>query len=60
MFKHFTEGVDDATAQAMIGHISGGAPLMGPSAIARTIVWLLSEQSLDVNGVNLPVGPGIP
>ncbi|EXJ67397.1 oxidoreductase [Cladophialophora psammophila CBS 110553] len=34
--------------------------LMGPESIARPIVWLLSEDSADVNGVNLPVGEGAP
>ncbi|KAI8944211.1 hypothetical protein F4801DRAFT_600207 [Xylaria longipes] len=34
--------------------------LLSPSDIAQVIVWLLSESSLHVNGVNLPVGEGAP
>lgn len=30
------------------------------SDIARSIVWLLSENSANVNGVSLPVGEGAP
>ncbi|KAF9769584.1 hypothetical protein IL306_012996 [Fusarium sp. DS 682] len=31
-----------------------------PEDVARAIVWLLSENSLTVNGVSLPVGEGAP
>ena len=34
--------------------------MLDPADVARIIVWLLSEASLDVNGVNLPVGEGAP
>lgn len=34
--------------------------MLDPADVARVIVWLLSEASLDVNGVNLPVGEGAP
>lgn len=34
--------------------------MLEPEDVARSIVWLLSEASLDVNGVNLPVGEGAP
>lgn len=37
-----------------------GAKMLEAEDVARSIVWLLSEASLDVNGVNLPVGEGIP
>ncbi|OAL30097.1 hypothetical protein AYO20_08900 [Fonsecaea nubica] len=39
---------------------SQGLKAMEPSSIARVILWLLSEDSLDVSGVNIPVGQGIP
>lgn len=31
-----------------------------PEDVARVIVWLLSENSLDVNGIGLPVGGSEP
>jgi chanoclavine-I dehydrogenase len=34
--------------------------MLEPEDVARVIVWLLSEASMDVNGVNLPVGEGAP
>ncbi|KAI9743671.1 MAG: hypothetical protein M1818_002987 [Claussenomyces sp. TS43310] len=37
-----------------------GMNLMDATSIARAIVWLLSEDSLDVNGINMPVGEGAP
>lgn len=37
-----------------------GAKMLEPEDVARVIVWLLSEASMGVNGVNLPVGPGAP
>ncbi|KAH7266175.1 hypothetical protein B0J15DRAFT_463332 [Fusarium solani] len=41
---------------------SGGVntKMLEPEDVARVIVWLLSEASMDVNGVNLPVGEGAP
>lgn len=41
-------------------HKQYGLAVMDPSSIARTIVWLLSEDSLDVNGINMAVGEGAP
>jgi len=39
---------------------AAGMEPMHPSSIARVIAWLLSEDSLDVTDVNLPVGLGYP
>ncbi|EXJ92428.1 hypothetical protein A1O3_00979 [Capronia epimyces CBS 606.96] len=39
---------------------ASGMDPMHPSSVARVIAWLLSEDSLDVTGVNLPVGQGYP
>jgi len=39
---------------------AAGMEPMHPSSVARVIAWLLSEDSLDVTGVNLPVGLGYP
>ncbi|TLD19103.1 hypothetical protein PspLS_09831 [Pyricularia sp. CBS 133598] len=50
-------GKDNATATASSGHQAQG---IYPEDVARVIVWLLSEHSLTVNGVNLPVGGGQP
>ena len=35
----------------------GGFPMnvLDPSDVARSIVWLLSEASLPIHGVNLPI-----
>jgi chanoclavine-I dehydrogenase len=41
-------------------HENFGMVVMDPSSIARSIVWLLSEDSLDVNGINMAVGEGAP
>jgi chanoclavine-I dehydrogenase len=48
------EQVNQAAKQLGIG------PAMEASDIARPIVWLLSENSLHVNGVSLTVGEGAP
>ncbi|KAI1747966.1 hypothetical protein F4782DRAFT_543175 [Xylaria castorea] len=40
--------------------IGVNSTMMNPSDVAQVIVWLLSESSLHVNGVNLPVGEGAP
>jgi len=37
-----------------------GWQLVQPEDIARAAAWLLSEQSTQVSGVNIPVGPGAP
>jgi chanoclavine-I dehydrogenase len=52
--KFFPGGNFEESAKAI------GMTFMDASAIARAIVWLLSEDSLDVNGINMPVGEGAP
>ncbi|KAH8432026.1 chanoclavine-I dehydrogenase easD [Aspergillus melleus] len=37
-----------------------GLELIGPDDVARTIVWLLSEDSRPVYGANINVGAGLP
>lgn len=37
-----------------------GMNLIEPSDIARAIVYLLSDESEHISGVNLPVGSGAP
>ncbi|KAI2641172.1 short chain dehydrogenase/oxidoreductase CpoX2 [Xylaria nigripes] len=37
-----------------------GLPMIGPEDVARTIVWLLSEDSRPVYGANINVGACIP
>jgi len=37
-----------------------GWQLVQPDDIARGIIWLLSDQSSQVSGVNLTIGPGAP
>lgn len=55
-FGHLSrEETEDRLRQAGVG-----ARMLEAEDVARSIVWLLSEASLDVNGVNLPVGEGIP
>ena len=55
-FGHLSrQETEDQLKQAGIN-----SKMLDAEDIARTIVWLLSEASLDINGVNLPVGEGIP
>ncbi|KAI9744900.1 MAG: hypothetical protein M1818_001825 [Claussenomyces sp. TS43310] len=37
-----------------------GFGLVQPTDIAQAVVWLLSDESSQISGVNLPVGPGAP
>jgi chanoclavine-I dehydrogenase len=37
-----------------------GITLIDPDRVADTIVWLLSEDSVEVSGVNIPVGASSP
>jgi len=39
---------------------TSGWDVVEPSDIARAIVYLLSDDSLQIAGVNIPVGPGAP
>ena len=55
MLKDFFGDVSKTeTKERMEG---GGFPMnvLDPADVARSIVWLLSEASLNIHGVNLPV-----
>jgi chanoclavine-I dehydrogenase len=54
MAQFFPEGQGEAAVQSM------GMNLLQPVDIARAIVYLLSEESDKISGVNLPVGSGAP
>jgi len=60
MTKEFFKGLDEEAIRATMEGVGLPVKPMGPADIARSVVWLLSESSLDVNGVNLPVGEGAP
>ncbi|KAI6355241.1 hypothetical protein MCOR25_008283 [Pyricularia grisea] len=50
---------DEDRATNGINGRRGTTPIY-PEDVARTIVWLLSEHSLTVNGASVPVGQGRP
>jgi chanoclavine-I dehydrogenase len=54
MSQFFTSDARDS------GLIELGMELLQPSDIARAIVFLLTEDSDKITGVNLPVGTGAP
>lgn len=55
-FGHMSkEETEDQLAKAGVN-----SKMLDAEDVARSIVWLLSETSLDINGVNLPVGEGAP
>lgn len=37
-----------------------GITLLEPDQVSDTIVWLLSEASDGISGVNIPIGTGAP
>lgn len=37
-----------------------GWSVVEPSDIAKAVVWLLSDDTIQISGVNIPVGPGAP
>jgi len=39
---------------------TGGFNLVEPEDIAQAIIWLLSEDSSKVSGINMPVGDCAP
>ncbi|PSN60464.1 NAD(P)-binding protein [Corynespora cassiicola Philippines] len=59
MTKEFFGGDSAKEIQAKIEN-TGLRSVIQAGDVARAIVWLLSENSLNVNGVSLPVGEGAP
>ncbi|KAI0467598.1 hypothetical protein F4859DRAFT_239482 [Xylaria cf. heliscus] len=60
MTKEFFGNLSKEETEQKLEKIGVNSAMLSPSDIARVIVWLLSESSLHVNGVNLPVGEGAP
>ncbi|KAJ1323054.1 chanoclavine-I dehydrogenase [Microdochium nivale] len=60
MTKEFFNGLDEDALKASFGSMGVPTTMLDPMDITRAIVFLLSEQSLHINGVNLPVGEGMP
>ena len=58
MTEVFAGGKDALELQSKPGGLF--AKLIDPADIAQTIVWLLSDDSSQVNGVNLLVGDALP
>ena len=54
----FAGGEENLKAASQPGGVF--SELIDPSEIAQTIVWLLSDESLRVNGENLLVGESLP
>ncbi|KAF5682672.1 oxidoreductase [Fusarium circinatum] len=59
MSDQFFEGLPQEMRDQAMAKI-GLSSNIQPEDIARAVVWLLSENSLTVNGVSLPVGEGAP
>ncbi|KAI0863770.1 hypothetical protein F4860DRAFT_511663 [Xylaria cubensis] len=60
MTKEFFGNLSKEETEQRLQQIGVNSTMLSPSDIAQVIVWLLSESSLHVNGVNLPVGEGAP
>ncbi|RYC58835.1 hypothetical protein CHU98_g7376 [Xylaria longipes] len=60
MTKEFFGNLSKEETEQKLQKIGVDSTLLSPSDIAQVIIWLLSESSLHVNGVNLPVGEGAP
>ncbi|KAG4254681.1 hypothetical protein BFJ72_g14784 [Fusarium proliferatum] len=59
MTDQFFEGMPKEMREQVMEK-GGLAASIQPEDVARAIVWLLSENSLTVNGISLPVGEGAP
>ncbi|KIV88802.1 hypothetical protein PV10_08445 [Exophiala mesophila] len=46
--------------EAMADMARRGITLLEPDRVANAIVWLLSDESGDVSGVNIPIGASVP
>lgn len=60
MTKEIFAGLEGDALAASLSSLGLPTHMLDPSDIARAIVFLLSDQSLHINGVNLPVGEGMP
>lgn len=60
MTKEFFGNQTKEETEQQLAQIGVNTHMLNPNDVARIIVWLLSEASLDVNGVNIPVGEGAP
>ncbi|CAG9984005.1 unnamed protein product [Clonostachys byssicola] len=60
MTSEFFGHMSKEETEEQLGKAGINTKLLDPADVARSIVWLLSETALDVNGVNLPVGEGAP
>jgi chanoclavine-I dehydrogenase len=58
--QFFGESSSKEDLEEKLSHWGLGNKMLDPEDIARLIVWLLSEASMGINGVNLPVGEGAP
>lgn len=60
MTKEFFGHMSKEETEQQLQKLGVNTKMLEPEDVARVIVWLLSEASMDVNGVNLPVGEGAP
>lgn len=60
MSPAFVTGLSQDEVKAVVASMGFTGAIMKADGVARSIVMLLSEQSVGINGVNLPVGSGIP
>ena len=60
MTKEFFGHMSKEEMEQQLQKLGVNTNMLEPEDVARVIVWLLSEASMDVNGVNLPVGEGAP
>lgn len=60
MTKEFFGHMSRQETEHQLAQSGINTKMLDPADVARVIVWFLSEASLDVNGVNLPVGEGAP
>jgi chanoclavine-I dehydrogenase len=58
MTSEFFGHMSKAETEEQLAKAGVNATMLDPEDVARAIVWLLSEASLHVNGVNLAVGEG--
>jgi NAD(P)-dependent dehydrogenase (short-subunit alcohol dehydrogenase family) len=54
MFEFYADDARDGSLEEL------GMNLLSPSDIARAIVYLMTDDSAQITGANLPVGLGVP
>jgi chanoclavine-I dehydrogenase len=60
MTKEFLGELSKEETEETLHKWGFGTKMLDPEDVARAVIWLVSDASMDINGVNLPVGCGVP